>query len=289
MTAVNLREMIETLVEQELAEMPIASYKTIGDFSKGSSIANPVDRRLLTNPKAIEKITRQWEKTPFQFDLFVINDKRVRQFREIGSVDYNQFVLGTLKMTPEEVPQPLPGRITVLFTNNSGDERYMASGWILAHRFGHALARSRDDSGKEWEFFTRRLQGLVLDILRDVYDIELGNERTMLGGKSEKILMYVAQQLGTMKSARDKNLRNWFEFAYELLAQYMLTGSVKLNPLPDRIVTGMGGWGREQTKGVMYQGSQKMYNNHDLEYYSGELESMLDNVLSRAVGKTYVM
>jgi len=35
--------------------------------------------------------------------------------------------------------------------------------------------------------------------------------------------------LGTFKSARQKNTRNFYEFSFECIAQFLVTGSVKLN------------------------------------------------------------
>src|SRR5690606_27691325 len=40
------------------------------------------------------------------------------------------------------------------------------------------------------------------------------------------------QALGTFKSAREGNLREYFEFHYEMFAQYLLQGEIKFNPLP---------------------------------------------------------
>lgn len=194
-----------------------------------------------------------------------------------------------MKLTPEEIPDPAPGHITVIFTSNTGDQRYMASGWILAHRFGHAMARGNNDVSREWREITNRLRELVVEILDQVYDITVPKRDNFGQGKYEKMLKYVAQQLGSMKSARDANLRNWYEFAYELLAQYMLTGKIKFSPLPDRLITGLAGWGRKETRGAQWKETQRMYNEHDLEYYASELETMLDNVLDRAVGKVFVM
>lgn len=287
MASTILESLIENLVEQELEEMPIASYKTIGNFDKGSSFRSPVDRRLLTSPKAIEKITRQWEQTPYDFALYFMNDKRVNkaEFREVGNVDMN-YVRNKMKLTPEEFPDPNQGEITIIFTNNTGDEWKMASGWILAHRVGHVLARSGGAVNIEWNEFTKELSNIFDRLLLDVYGIDL---RAMERGKKDKVLKYVAQSLGTMKSARDSNLRNWFEFAHELLAQYMITGKITFNPLPQQIVTGLAGWGRKETRGVRDTVAQTMYNNHDLEYYTEGLQNYLDNVLDRAVGQIFVM
>jgi hypothetical protein len=147
-----------------------------------------------------------------------------------------------------------------------------------------------DPVGEAWREFTTELRKIFNEIMRDVYGIETGQRgRYDFSQDYEKKLKYVAQELGTMKAARDKKLRSWPEFAYELLAQYFITGHIKLNPLPDRIVVGMGGWARPQTAGVRDTDAQKTYNTHDLEYFSQSLESWIDNVLDHAVGKVFVM
>ena len=106
--------------------------------------------------------------------------------------------------------------------------------------------------------------------------------------KKEKVLKYVAQELGTMKAARDKKVRSWWEFGYELLAQYMITGKITLNPLPPAMVTGIRGWGHKDT---IYgsHGARETYNTGLLEGYAEELQEMLDFVLNQAVGEVFVM
>jgi hypothetical protein len=159
------------------------------------------------------------------------------------------------------------------------------------------MSASRNDAvGEAWREFTAELRNIVNNIMKEVYGIDTKeqfyrgyDDRYSQGPDREKMLKYVAQELGTMKAARDKKLRSWPEFAYELLAQYFITGHIKLNPLPDRIVVGMGGWARPQTAGVRDTEAQKTYNTHDLEYFSHGLESWIDNVLDHAVGKVFVM
>lgn len=293
MEKTQLQQLIESLVAEELNDMAIRQFKTVGDWNKSSSFRDKTDRALLTNPKAVQKIQRQWSKTPYDFNMYLVNDPRVNksEFREVGVRSLSTIRDG-MKLTSEEVPDPGPGEITIIYTGNFGDQRKMASGWILAHRFGHALAASRGTYvGNEWNEFTSRLKELVAEILQDVYGINVSEKERRQWGGGDKILKYVARQLGTMKSARDNNMRSWYEFAYELLAQYLITGKIKFNPLPDRIVTGIAGWGRKETRGVHpdAQGIQQTYNNHDLEYYAQELEQMLENVLDRAMGNIFVM
>jgi hypothetical protein len=283
-----VKELIAETVQNEMA---IANYQTVGDFNKRSSISSKVDRDLVTHPKAIKKIKRQWEKTPWDFDIFVINDPRVNKskFREVGVVDPS-FVYNEMKLTPQEISLN-PDHITILFTNNVAAEKIPLTGWTMAHRLGHAMSASRNDPvGEAWREFTAELRKIFNEIMRDVYGIETAPRGQFdFSQDYEKKLKYVAQELGTMKAARDKKLRSWFEFAYELLAQYFITGHIKLNPLPDRIVVGMGGWARPQYAYAKDKEAQTTYNNHDLEYFAHNLESWIDNVLNYAVGKVFVM
>jgi hypothetical protein len=283
----NIDILLEQLFDEtdSLEEMPIRQFQKIGNFDKNSSFGK-VDRALLSSPKAVEKIHKQWQKTPHTFDMYLVNDPRVNKqtFREVGEVNLD-YVRNKMKLSPQELPDPPKDAITIIFTNNVGDERYMASGWILAHRLGHALARGNSKSAEEWETFTKELRTFVHDILDQVYDVQVG----IRDAESDRILKLAAQQLGTMKSARDSNLRNWSEFAYELLAQYLLTGHVKFKELPEQFLWKIGPYGRKSLRGTFSQSTREMYNRHDLDYYAQGMETFLDNVLDRAEGKIYVM
>lgn len=272
-------------------EMAIQQFKTVGDWSKRSSFSHPVDRALLTSPKSVEKIKRQWENTPYDFDLYFVNDKRVNksEFREIGEKSL-EFVRDKLKITPEEIPDPSEDRITVIYTGNFGDARYMSSGWILAHRFGHALNRSQDSSGGAWKDFTNDLLKKFTYLLKEVYGIDIINSFPYRESRiSQKILKFAAQQIGTMKSARDNKLNNWYEFAYELLAQYMLTGKIKFNPLPKSIIKGYGAFGRKEYSYSKNEEAREDYNTYQLETMAETIQYELENILGSCINKIYVM
>lgn len=279
-----LKTLIETIVAME---MPIANIKHVGNWNRGSSFRHPVDRALLTSPRGLEKINRQWQRTPYVFDMYLVNDPRVnkQEFIEVGEVS-EDFVREKMKLTPEEFPGRTPGVITIIFTNNRGNRRYMASGWILAHRFGHALWASQGQMGKEWLEYTRHLRTVFRDMLSSVYDVNIGEKDYVSG--DDVILRLAAHQVGTMKSAREASLNNWYEFAYELFAQYLLTGKITLNPLPDTLVTKLEPFGRKRLAKAD-KSAQKMYNTHDLDYYAGELEQFMDNILDMAQGRIFVM
>lgn len=280
----------------DVDEMAIQQFKTVGDWDRRSSFGD-IDRKLLTSPKGVEKIRRQWENTPYNFDMYLVNDPRVNKsrFREVGIVNMD-FVRNEMGITPEEIPDPDRNTITIIYTSNTGAERYMASGWILAHRLGHAIARGNDYIAKMWGEFINRLRRRVASILDRVYNIDTYPKRFDFSSrfdsegerKREKILKYVAQQLGTMKSARENKIRNWFEFAYELLAQYLLTGSIKFNPLPKQLLVGYGPYGRKQ---IRYSRDEELLEeiNRDLEDFAITIQSELEDLLDAAVGSVFVM
>lgn len=272
-------------------EMAIQQFKTVGDWSRRSSFGSEVDRKLLTSPRAVEKIKRQWEKTPYDFDIYLVNDPRVNksEFREVGLVGMD-FVRNELRLTPEEIPDPDDNTITIIYTSNTGAQRYMASGWILAHRLGHALARGNSGVAERWRGFTAKLRRHVVEILEHVYGLHMQSRfQINITSGDERMLRYVAQELGSMKSARDGKLRNWFEFAYELLAQYMLTGGVKFNQLPASIVTGIRGWGRKERRGVRDEVNRSYYNEGRLREIEGMIAAELEGILGAAVGSVFVM
>lgn len=287
----NLEKLMESLFSEEVDEMAIRQFKTVGDWGRRSSFGD-VDRKILTSPRGVEKIKRQWEKTPFDFDMYLVNDPRVNksQFREVGLVDMS-FVRDKMKLTADEIPDPDGNTITIIYTSNTGAERYMSSGWILAHRLGHALARGRGFPAEKWQEFIKDLRKRIADILKEVYGIDVYGKTYDFQGNAgrDKILKYVAQQLGTMKSARDNKMRNWYEFAYELLAQYLLTGKITFNPLPQSIITGIAGWGRKQTRYSKDEEAREAINTSELESIVLEIEGDLETILGASIGKVFVM
>ena len=92
-----------------------------------------------------------------------------------------------------------------------------------------------------------------------------------------------------MKSARDKKMRSWYEFAYEMLAQYLLTGSIKLNPLPQSIITGFGPFGRKKTRWSQSEEAREAINLEELDAIAKEIESDMEMILGAAVGSVFVM
>lgn len=274
----------------ELLETPIDQFQTIGNFDKGSSFTNKTDRAILTNPKAVQKIKDKFANTNQTFDMYFVNSKEGRKHKEVGEVQ-EDFIRNELKLdTPIN-----RDNITVFYTNNTGDQGVMMTGWIIAHRFGHVVRRLQG-----WTNLCFAVNEIMQRIMKDVYEKEMkldrktgslgddfyNNDANSLNGK---ILKNFYQQIGTFKSARDKQLRNQYEFMYELLSQYITAGKVTFNPLP-KFIPVKYAWGKP-SQGVRFHGTEG-----DMDYYNGYLRNLeevfgeyAEYLLDECIGKIFVM
>jgi len=273
-------------ISTPIVETPIDKFEKIGNWDKGSSFTSPVDRKILSNPNAVQKIKDKFANTDFIFDMYFVNSKEGRKYSEEGEVT-EDFIRNKLKLdTPIN-----QDHITVFYTNNKGDQRVMMTAWIIAHRFGHVIRKMEG-----WERLQKEVDENIQRLLEEVYGRKIPRIYGLLGGgiggndDDNKILKNFAQSIGTFKSARDKNLRNYFEFHYELLAQYITTGKISFNPLPKYIPV-------KYAYGKPTMGLRTNASEHDMEYYQGYLESLAqdvypdyaDEALRGCLGRIFVM
>ncbi len=95
-------------------------------------------------------------------------------------------------------------------------------------------------------------------------------------------------QIGSFKSARENKINRYYEFFYEVFAQYLITGSVKFNPLDKSIIIANLPFGRKQMAHAVDDDLVNMWNR-DMEIYVSYIESRIINVLEDCVGKTFLM
>lgn len=291
-------DLLKDYIEQFLTEMPIGKLEKLGNFNKSGAFKSQ-DLKLLNNPKAIEKIHKQWEKTPYQFDMYLLNIPQLNksEFRERGEINYDnlQIIQSYAKKITGQELQFNSNAITILFNGNYGAEKIPMTGWTLAHRFGHASARDNYD----WKEYINRVREIFSELASDVYKTYIDSDlvkRNFVSFREDyvdlqkynKILRLLYQQLGTMKSAREGKLRNEYEFYYELLAQYLLTGSIKFKPVPLELIVGHLPYGRKDKRRAVDPQVAEMWSR-DLEAYASEIGSYIDNFISSCVGNVYLM
>jgi hypothetical protein len=265
-----------------LTEMPMVDGpKLVGNFTKNSGFKDD-DRKLLTNPKAVEKIVKQWENTPFDFDVYMLNLPKVNktQFREKGEVSLD-YIRNQLKLSPEEVPDNDESKITVLFTGNFGAEKVPMTGWMIAHRFAHSMTREENKqiAKTEFAYFTRELTDFLGNIIYQIYNYQIGDSLKYYDYQKLDAKHFF-NAIGTMASARNKKIVRPYEFTYELIAQWLLTGSVKLQ-FPQGVRTKKGFYRADPESLEMY--------TRELEEINDFINQHIEALVGRFVGKILVM
>lgn len=284
----------------DLFEAPIANMTAIGDFDKSSSFRHADDRAILSREKPVEKIKRQWAKTEHDYNMYFVNTPEAGRFKELGAVSE--------EWVKENMPKAYPfmhfpeDHIHIIFTNNSGAERYPMTGWIIAHRFGHALfSFASNDATTKFAIkeFADILHNGALDIIGAHYTGLTNRSNSLKSSKGiisrreygkyadavdASMLKNFYQNIGTMRSARNGELRSEYEFVYELLAQYLLTGSIKFDTTNKHLKVSRSKYNRPLDDEI----AQTEYE-YSLESLADTLQHYADNVVGCAVNKIFVM
>lgn len=298
-------------LNQILNEVPLAGYKTLSDTPKSkrgdpnavsdkpedfekrsSSYTDKRDRRLITNPHAVKRLKNIFASDiPVDFYFYMVNTKEGRDFTEIG------------KVTRDWLKKNMPGvepyiedhedSITVIFTNNKGDQKIPMTPWIMAHRIGHAFQRGRESPFlghryiSQYTDTTTEINRVIDTLLINGYGVRkpTGNKEyySYSDNNFAKARKKFYEAIGTFRSARKGKLRADFEFINELIAQYLITGEIKFNQIPKSF----------KANGFHYRfkASDEEYedSNDELQMLARDLEYYVDNILSQAVNGIYVM
>jgi hypothetical protein len=287
----NMREFMNLLPEEEqmLDEMPVQHFQTIGDFTKTSSFRKPEDMKLVNNPKAVAKVHKKFANSRYDFHFFFVNTKEVRDHVEIGQVS-EEWCAQNMPEAWAEIKANINGdAINVIFTNNRGDERYPMTAWIIAHRLGHALRRSRNGAQihPAYEQLSRSFESHLRKIMRLFGVQEPSRHSSSQRSFSDyaRLSRNLFHQIGTMKSARDKNLRNSNEFLYEMIAQFLFIGEVRMNHVDGKLYS-HSTWGHQQYR---WSGGKTEEIDDAIDQFATEMTNDIDMLLGSVIGEIFVM
>lgn len=264
-----------------ISEMPITGFTKVGDFSPTAKRLygfSKQDAGILNNPKAVEKIHKKWSNTKENFDFYFVRQPKAYKQFAIGEVSA-EWVKDKLNLDV----QPNEDSITVIFTNNIGDQGVPMTAFIIAHRLGHAI---RNDRIFDY-YLAQEIEKDFKGLLKNIYNYS-GDSYWDFDNNLKALVYAVA----TMRSARQRNLRNFAEFTHEILAQYIITGKVKFNPIPKfLLVKNHMAWGNPVKQGLNSRlDDEKMAEwNEVLQGYADKYEHYIDSVLMGLVGKIFVM
>lgn len=270
-----------------LSEMPIQNLHVVGNWESPKKYGwDDISKKIITSPKGIEKIKKRWTLARHNFDIYLLKNPKVHKYVNYGRTN-PVFVKTNLGLDIN----PDPDAVAVIYTQNKGADRVPMTGWALAHRLGHALAFN-DNRPNFWysEIYTPILRkfkqllsvyGMSSWDRSNNYDYDRKKEIS-----DEKKVVQIAYAIGTMKSARDRNLSRFPEFVHELMAQYMLTGDIKFKPLPEKILVGHA-WGRPQHRSISADDAH--YNQYIVDEIAEFAKYIFDELLDDAVGGIYIM
>jgi hypothetical protein len=284
-------------IAESITEAPVDTFQTIGDFDKGASFRDRRDREIIKNPVTLTKVKDFFKNTSVDFDFYFVNLPGRRKFAEKGLVS-DEFVFADypegLGVTREQLKNGAinENTITVFFVGNSAGEKIPMTAWTMAHRFGHAIRR-------EYGFvqLTNWLEESFEEVLRhynidktktsggyDYRNYDRGGP-TQLPNIHRLVKSNLFNQIGTMRSAREGKISRYFEFYYELFAQYLNSGKITLNKLKPAIRKKYGAYGREEsayTRNIEEVNDLIEGIERDFEYYA-------EDALGSCVGKIYIM
>lgn len=283
--------------------MPIEKMDFHGDWSPGAKRKwgfRDRDAKLLSSEKARGKICRMWRKIPQKINLcFVRTPESYKTGRRTSpqgkQVDFDWVKENlNIDITPDEET------ITMIYAGN--DDMAM-SGWILAHRMAHAIRGTY-----EFAMFNNELTEAMRDVLQHVYRRDTRRTSSYIGnqfalgpsGEDEPMYTALARAMGTMRSARDKTLIRPAEFAFEVVAQYLIQGkefipsilrnfSLAFNDLPSQLSWGRKAWGQPTNYLNADPDEKEEWNDHIKENLPGVLEYYLSELFTSLEGKIFFM
>lgn len=287
-----------------ITEVPVSDYELIGDFSKPGAFRDP-EHRLVQHPVHIQKVKNFFQSVPADFRFFMVNAPSAQKIyrsagltREWGEVTPEQ----VRAAFPEQADRILAGSeesITVIFLGNYGDRKVIMTPWIMAHRVGHAIQASNrvgglygktvQDPTSDWGRAESYFFGAIHKILQEVYGIPIRDNRMDYTYRQQYNALF--NSIGIQRSSREGQIRRPYEFFYELWTQYLKTGELKFNPLPEAVPYLQKSWGRPRNYLVMTRkyrddphAAQELLNR-----LAVELRDYFNSVLYDSMGKIYLM
>jgi len=274
---------------QELNEAPLADYEPMGDFEKPGPFRG-ADKKLIPHPTNKLKTARFFEQTPYDFRLFFSNIPGTGRYSEYGPME-PRVIQEIFKDAAEQILAGSENAITVVFVGNKGDSKVMLTPWMMAHRIGHAVqAGTRLAGGRgAWREAENHFFRGINQLLKDFYGKSSNNRydgEANWAMSQEYAALFNA--IGTQRSSRKGEIKRPYEFLYELFAQYLGTGRIELNPLPQKQSYGRKVFGRSSQSLRMTPGAEEE-SKYTTEVLARDMEIMFSDVLSELVGKVLVM
>lgn len=288
---------LKNILNEIINEAPVDNLSLIG-FEKdksgkvkpGSFTHDKRDVKIITHSR-FDKIVRDFFKnTDYHFDLYFVNGRGLKKHSETGEVS-KDFLTSKegLNLNPKQIEKLNldNDRINIFFVSNTGVDKQPFTPWTIAHRIGHAIVKKNS----QFQQYVDHFEEIISSILKEYYGITMKSSYGYYGPPYSKMMAKVYNQLGTMGSTKNNQITRYYEFYYEVLAQYINTGgNVKLNKLPKKFRIGTGYYGRKIY--AYFKGSEEEYRDmcNSIETLERDVNIyLIPSVLGSCLNKIYVM
>lgn len=209
-------------------------------YSQEQKHWSDVDKKAMASPAVVRRVTNAFAKTPYDINIYFYQSDNPDYDRTAtkGRVDVEWMtdVLGE-EPTKRIIASSSDSAINFVITNNLSDEMpiSIASPWMVAHRLSHAiLGGDAIDDPTAW--VEGQYERLIYDLLEIAYDHPRpepsGNWQLDDAIRQEYKEAYgkaFGEMLGTMKSAREGHVRNFYEWIHESFSQWLISGKLTMN------------------------------------------------------------
>lgn len=277
----------------DIDEMALKSYTTVGDFDKPGPFQN-IDKKIVQHPVTRIKTANLFSRSPYDFRLFFAQIKGTQKYRERGEQS-PEILRKWFGDAAEQFIKGSDDAITVIFVGNFGAEKVPMTPWIMAHRIGHAIQASqfKTRTTGAWKRAENHFFKTINEILGDYYAKPVDYTYNMRSNKTDFAYLSRAEynalfnKIGTQRSSRSGQINRPYEFLYEIFTQYIATGHVRLNPLPNLVGYGKKVFGRPTQ--YLRSDMDAVEASQITETLARDMEHHFNEVLSEAVGKIFVM
>lgn len=203
------------------------------------------DKSAIRSSATISKIRLAFSKMPVKINLFFYHHDKpdYDPFLQKGQVDIAWVTRKMGSATAAEIQKWMePDAINVIMTNNLSDNHPVSlkSPWMVAHRIVHAVAQGENPSlSKGGAKLNSIVEKFIHDLLATAYgykfDFSYFGRDAMLIYKDQIDILgtELGKVLGTFRSAREGSLVQVTDWTAEMFTQWMLTGKVVFNKLPE--------------------------------------------------------
>jgi hypothetical protein len=253
-------------------------------YEKEQLSYSPQDKFGIKSKENIAKIKRAFLHVPYNINLYFYQptDPNYDNYMEQGVVDYKWILTNMGENVVDYMEKTSNANsITIIITNNLSDQFKipLKSPWIMAHRISHTLINGTNhiENGMKFQF---QFEEFIERIIKKVYGYKWNNWHQLIREEEMQVFgKMLGEIMGTMASARNKKLANYYEWIYESFTQYLINGKVKFNKiLPLHFDENM-----DSTPEKIAMGSRMIAR------FESSVNKSCDEIMKEAVGKIFVM